>query len=433
MDRNMVYPGAIPLDTDVLTVQRSIMKALGFLAQATIGNVTTFDGLACTQQTVPNMTVQVGPGAAFSLQVVDALSFGSLGSDSSPLVKFGVNLGSTTLSTPAPGTTGQSINYLIEASYQESDATSVVLPYYNSSNPAVPYSGPANAGTPQNTQRLQTVSLQAKAGTPATTGTQTTPAADVGYTGLYVVTVAFGATSVVNANISTYASAPFIPTKLPYVRGNNIAVYQIIGGVQKVSINGAAFTTTGATTFGPIIGSAEVEIWGAGGGAGGTGAGTGVIGGSGGGGEYARGIFGGLTSATTVTCGPAGTAAVGLTAGGNGGATSFGALMTALGGVGGGANGGPGVAASGPGGNGGTGGTFRIPGGSGTVGFHASSSVFAAVGGCSFGTSIGLQSLGNDTAALGSQSGIFPGGGAGGTCQGGATAAGSVGCVIVRW
>lgn len=105
---------------------------------------------------------------------------------------------------------GQSINYLIEAQFQEVDSIPVVLNYYNASNPAVPFSGPGNTGAPQNTQRKGTVVVQAKAGTAATTGTQTTPAPDAGFVGLYVVTVANGQSSVTAANISTLSTAPFL-------------------------------------------------------------------------------------------------------------------------------------------------------------------------------------------------------------------------------
>ena len=37
MDRNIVYPGSIPLDTDLLTVNRNAMIGIGFLAQAVLG------------------------------------------------------------------------------------------------------------------------------------------------------------------------------------------------------------------------------------------------------------------------------------------------------------------------------------------------------------------------------------------------------------
>src|SRR5262249_1721142 len=96
------------------------------------------------------------------------------------------------------------------ATLQEADTDSVVLPYVNTANPSQPFSGPANSGTSQPTTRKCTVQVSAKAGTAATTGTQVTPAPDSGYVGLWVVTVANGAVTVVAGNISQYASAPYL-------------------------------------------------------------------------------------------------------------------------------------------------------------------------------------------------------------------------------
>ena len=93
---------------------------------------------------------------------------------------------------------------------RDSDNTPVALPYYNSANPARGYSGPNNTGVTQNTARVQRVALQLKAGTPAATGSQTTPTVDSGYVGLYVITVPYGATSITSADISTYPTAPFV-------------------------------------------------------------------------------------------------------------------------------------------------------------------------------------------------------------------------------
>lgn len=215
MDRNIVYPGSIPLDTDLLNAQKSTMIALGFLMHATFGSGTYFDGLPCTQTTVPSMSIQIGAGSVMSVSTVDNTAFGSLPPDvADPLIKMGINLATTTLLLTAPTTTGYSINYLVEGAFQETDQTPLVLPYYNSTMPSVPFSGPANTGAAQNTQRLQRVNIQLKAGTPATTGTQTTPAVDGGFFPLYVITVAYGAISVVNANISLAPGAPFVPTKL---------------------------------------------------------------------------------------------------------------------------------------------------------------------------------------------------------------------------
>lgn len=54
------------------------------------------------------------------------------------------------------------------------------------------------------------VNLAAKAGIPAPTGTQAIPGADAGFVPLYVVTVAYGQTAIVAADISVAPGAPFI-------------------------------------------------------------------------------------------------------------------------------------------------------------------------------------------------------------------------------
>ena len=148
MDRNIVYPGSIPLDTDLLSVNRNVMIALGYLTQAVLGGTTVADGLACAPTTPASMSVTIAPGSIMQMLVIDAISYGSLPADSTdPLVKMGINAVATTFSLVAPTSSGQEVNYLVEAALQESDTNPVVLPYYNAANPAQPYSGPNNAGT----------------------------------------------------------------------------------------------------------------------------------------------------------------------------------------------------------------------------------------------------------------------------------------------
>ena len=267
MDRILVYPGAIPLDSDVLTAQRSAMIALGYLAQATLGTSTVADGLACTQQTVANMTVNIAPGSIIALTTVDGTAYGSLAADTTdPLVKMGINqsvvVSSSFGTITAPGTSGQSINYLIQAAFQESDANSVVLPYYNSSNPAVPYSGPSNSGTPQNTQRIQRVNLGLKAGSPATTGSQVTPTPDSGFVGLWVITVAYAQTSITSGNIAQYPGAPFIGIKLPQVYTSIFSTFHVVTGAR---VAGTIYTnSTGKPMFVVVnfssVGNAGVSL-----------------------------------------------------------------------------------------------------------------------------------------------------------------------------
>jgi hypothetical protein len=319
MDRTIVYPSAIPQDTDILNSNLDAMIAVGYLAQATLGTGTLFDGLACTQTTSPSAQVSVAPGSVVSNQTIDATAYGSLALNANNLVKIGVNTTPTLFTIAFPGTSGQSQNYLIEGSFLEQDVDPVVLPYYNSSNPAMPYSGPSNSGTPQNTLRQQTVALQLKAGTPATTGTQTTPSVDANWTGLYVITVANGATTVINSNISTYADGgQFIGSK----KTPNIP----LGEMQ-------AFTTTG--TFVVPSNVTRVKVYCTGGGGGGAGCASVQDGGGGAAGGTAIGYYAVTASASiTVTIGAAGTGgAAGYNAGGNGGNSSFGSLCSAGGGT----------------------------------------------------------------------------------------------------
>ena len=95
MDRNLVYPGSIPLDSDLLAINRNAMVAIGALTQAVLGTGTVADGLACTP-TSPASMVSVAPGSVAQLSVVDTLSYGTLPADiTDPLVKMGINLAST--------------------------------------------------------------------------------------------------------------------------------------------------------------------------------------------------------------------------------------------------------------------------------------------------------------------------------------------------
>ena len=216
MDRQIIYPGQIPQDTDLLNTNKNALVALGFLMQAVLGTSLSVDGLACTPNSPAALNVLVGPGSIHSLQNVDGTAYGTIAADTTnQIMKQGLTLGTQTFSCPAPVTTGHSIIYLIQAAYQDVDAGSTVLPYYNASNPPVAWSGPSNSGVSQNTVRKGSCLLGVKAGTSATTGTQATPAPDAGYVGLYAVTVANGATTVTSGNIVRLASAPFIDAKLP--------------------------------------------------------------------------------------------------------------------------------------------------------------------------------------------------------------------------
>ncbi|MCW3477642.1 glycine-rich domain-containing protein, partial [Limobrevibacterium gyesilva] len=350
MDRNIVYPGSIPLDTDLLNTNRNVMVALGFLAQATLGSSTVVDGLALSATQPASMTVNVGPGSILALSTVDASAYGSLAADTSdPLVKMGINLVTTPLAITAPATPGQSQAYLIQATFAETDTGPTVLPYYNAANPAQPYAGPNNTGASQNTVRAQWVTISLKPGVPAASGTQATPAVDAGYVGLYVVTVTngqaqIGAGDLVNAQLP---SAPFIPQKLPAVQRIPAAV---------------TFAASGSFTVPVGISRLRVRAWGGGGGGGGA-SGAASGGSGGGGGEFREGVFAvtpGSVTAVTVGAGGAGGAAG--TSGTDGGVSSVAGLILAQGGSRGVGAAGAVQGAVGAGGTGGAGGHLAGPG-----------------------------------------------------------------------
>ena len=417
MDRNIVYPGGIPLDTDLLLINKNAMVGLGYLAQAVLGQSTVADGLVCSPTSPASMTVTVGPGSLTQLTALDTLSYGSLPADpTDALVKMGINTSATSFSLVGPTTSGQSVNYLIEASFLESDVSPIVLPYYNAANPTQPYSGPANSGSSQNTQRIQRVQLQLKSGAPATTGQQQTPSVDVGWVGLYTITIGYGQTQVLASNIALSSSAPFLTWKLPQLKPG------FGSGVQ-------TFTSSGTFALPPSVTQVEVEVWG--GGSGSFASTSSMASGGGAGGGYARKRIAGLLpgQVVPVTVGSGGnggtTAGVAATAGG---ASSFGTYVSAAGGsINGLATVSSPINGATPGGNG-VNGDVNIAGSSGQAGILNQGGLGGAA------PMGGTQNSGTTGVA-----GNFPGGGASGAGTGANSATpyngapGGSGLIVVRW
>ncbi|WP_431274232.1 hypothetical protein ACQ858_19570 [Variovorax ureilyticus] len=118
-------------------------------------------------------------------------------------------------------------------------------------------------------------------------------------------------------------------------------VYTRIAGVQYVSINGGAPTTTGAGIYTPGVGMsfAIVDVQGAGaagGGASNPASGNISMGAPGGAGSFGRGLFlaAAIGASQAITAGLGGTGVAGAN-GNGGGSSSFGSLLTCPGGVGG--------------------------------------------------------------------------------------------------
>lgn len=326
MDRAIIYPGQVPLETDLLKTNQFGMVGLAKLAQAMFGTAGAAVGFTTTQTVVPSLAVLVGPGEIYSSENLEATAFSSLPQDlAHTVLKQGIALDATTLAVTPPGTPGFSINFLVQVDYQDLDSGSTVLPYYNATNPGVAYSGPANSGASQPVTRRGAVVVNLKAGTAAATGTQTTPAPDAGKFGLYVVTVANGASSVVNANISAYPGSALLTA--PLTSGRLLGV--------------RTYATPGSFTYDPSPGTASVyvEVQGAGGAGGGAAATTtGATGCSAGGPGNAGALaIARLTSGfagASIVVGAAGTVGAVAAPGNAGGTSSFGSVV-ANGGAGG--------------------------------------------------------------------------------------------------
>jgi hypothetical protein len=404
MDRIIVYPGAIPLDTDMLNTNRNTMTALHALISATLGTVTALDGLGVTATTPPSMNIIVGQGSITLYGPLDGVAYGSLGTDiTDSIVKMGVAVAPTTLTLTAPTTAGYAIVYLVEAGFAETDVKPVVLPYYNAANPVQPYLGPGNSGASQATVRQQTVTVQLKAGAEAPVGSTVVPPVDSGFVALATIMVLAGTTQVASGSVSLAATTRFTPWKLP----------DLMPGYAFAE----AFTVSGSFTVPNGVTRLRLRIVG-GGGAGASG-GTGGGGGGGGAGGSGEHWLTGMVPGTVipVTVGASG-APVSGSAGGPGGTSSFGSYCSASGGGGGsGTTGSLGGTASGT--------AISYPGAWGTD----------AVPGVSRGGDGGAPGTGKggSNGAPGQNATNYGGGGGGGSGTGFGGGAGGGGIVIVEW
>jgi hypothetical protein len=196
MDRQTIYFGQIPLETDLLHAEQNTMVAFAKTAAAFLGTNTVVNSFTCTPTTPASLNVLLTAGEIYQLEDLEATAWPSLAANTQyEILKQGIQLAPATFGITPPTTVGYSQVYLIEVQYQDLDTGSVVLPYYNASVPSQPFAGPGNAGSAQNTVRQGIVASQVKAGVAAATGSQVAPSADAGWTGLFLITVANGATT----------------------------------------------------------------------------------------------------------------------------------------------------------------------------------------------------------------------------------------------
>lgn len=424
MDRQIVYVGAVPLDTDQLLQARNTMIAIGYLAKMVVGDSSIYaDGLNCTPG--GGLSVTMAPGSMTMPSTIDAGHFGALPPDSDPLVKIGINTGYTTVAFSGSG------SLVVSGCVVETDAGSTAVAYYNVNDPAVTLFGAQGNGVAQATVSQQRVAF-------AVTAASALP---VGYVPLWQLTVPAGALEITSPMISALANSAFIPVKLPAAApimspaftGNPTAPTSSAGDATSaiattafvagaVARNRTAWGTAGSYSWTCPSGVSSVSIraWAAGGSGGGSGAG--YPGGGGGGGGYVEALVG-------VTAGTVYTVLVGGSTNGNS-STSFDNEVVVSGGLSGatGSSGQPGI-----GGLGGTLTTNNINSialtgvGPGQGSYQIGNVSIGGAGGGSFGVTSGAPCINGAGAP-----GIWPGGGgAGGGTGGGGK--GADGLLILDW
>jgi hypothetical protein len=242
MDRVIVQVGALPQDTDILSTNLFALIDGAFKNQALLGSSTVVAGLGVTPTTpTASLQVNVATGSIFQMDEVDASAYGSLGTNTANVMKQGILSTAQVLSITPPTTSGYSQVFLVQAILNDVDGGSEVESYYNSANPAQPFSGPNNSGSSNYTVRQCKCVVALKAGTAASTGSQTAPSPDAGYVGLFAITVANGATQITSGNIVQLGTAPFF-TPLPQIPSDVQNGTFIYGGTDSGTANNYVVT-----------------------------------------------------------------------------------------------------------------------------------------------------------------------------------------------
>lgn len=194
MDRQIVYPAQVPLDSDLLNAQRNAHVGLGQLAGMAYGaDTVAAGGFACTPG--GGMAVSIAPGSLLAAGVVDVSAYGTLAASASPLVRQYASRDPVTLDVPGAGA-----GYVVYVTPATVDAGDTVLPFYNAADPSVTYAGAGNGGQAAPTVRRDVAQPGIGTGVPA------------GAYALWSVNVPAGATAITADMIARAPGAPFYDT-----------------------------------------------------------------------------------------------------------------------------------------------------------------------------------------------------------------------------
>lgn len=211
MDRKIVYPGQIPLETDLLLTNKFAMVGMARLAEVMLGSSTCLYGFECRPGEAKPLSVHVSEGQIYHHEETDKTAFSTLGPDTETrIVKQGYSQAQN-FELTLPKVPGHSLCYLLQMKYIDEDTGDIVLPYYNASEPAAGFSGPENSGKAQHTVRAGRCIVALKAGSSAPSGSEQIPDADSGHFAAWVITVRSDSVAITAKDIAMHPTAPFVP------------------------------------------------------------------------------------------------------------------------------------------------------------------------------------------------------------------------------
>lgn len=219
MDRRMIYSEQGVSDEDHLLAWKYKLIALGRAVEALLGgsgtSVYKFDK---SQQTVPNLTINLSEGQIYQLADIDSEANGVLGSDLDQILQQGFAEASVQTFNTSGLSPGQAKWALVQVGFAQEDDEEEVKPFYNSDNPEDPLEGPGGDGGELPSVRKGVASISINYGAAATAGSHVPPAVSANCVPLYLISLTFGQTAITDGQIlvagpdaySGYQQAPFL-------------------------------------------------------------------------------------------------------------------------------------------------------------------------------------------------------------------------------
>ncbi len=260
-NRPIVYDQSQGRSYDVLHGWRESLYGLGQAVEDLLGSSgSVVGGLGATSNNT--MTIALAAGEVYALAALDTTAYGSLTSDATLTMQQGFAVAQNVVLSTTGISAGQSRYTLIYASFSQTDVIPAddpnagVLNYINATNPAgPPWSGPANAGTPQNTRRTGVCVITTTNGSPATTGSEVPPNPPGGGVPLYLVDLAFGQSQISQTQI--LVAGPSAGTGVP----SNYAGPSFLAGLQQKLTFGTFAGNPNGLQAGTALGTAGSPAW----------------------------------------------------------------------------------------------------------------------------------------------------------------------------